>query len=141
MITNKSFLPALAAQSSSTSSLNGSNSFFTLSNIIDTFSLALHSQSSTTFSIQQFFSSPSLSDHELSPTPSVLTLTQALNKDSTQIQEFLSRPELEAIEDELERIVEDSRVVDLQLDESQSTPKARFRKSLSQRFLADEYIQ
>ncbi len=141
MITNKSFLPALAAQNSSTSSLNDSNSSFTLSNIIDTFSLALHSQSSTTFSIQQFFSSLFLSDHELSSTSSVLILTQALNKDSTQIQKFLSRSELEAIENELERIVENSRVVDLQLDESRSTSKTRFQKSLSQRFLADEYIQ
>ncbi len=141
MITNKSSLPALAAQSSSTSSLNGSNSFFTLSNIIDTFSLALHSQSSTTFSIQQFFSSLFLSDHELSSTSSVLILTQALNKDSTQIQKFLSRSELEAIENELEWIVENSHVVDLQLDESWSTSKIRFQKSLSQRFLAIEFIQ
>jgi len=141
MVTNKSFLPALAAQGSSTPSLNGPNSSSTLPNTTDTSSLALHSQGSTTFSIQQSSSSPSLSGHELSPTPPVLTLTQALDKDSAQIQEFLSRPELEAIEDELERIVEDPRVVDLQLDGSRSTPKARFRKGLSQRSLADEYIQ
>ncbi len=134
MIMNKLFLSAFAAQNSLTSSLNDSNSFFTLSNIINTFSLALHSQSSTTFSIQQFFSSFFLSDHELSSTSSMLILTQALNKDSTQIQKFLSRSELEAIENELEWIVENSRVVDLQLDESWSTSKIRFQKNLSQRF-------
>lgn len=140
MIMNKSFLPAFAFQSSSTSSLNDSNSFFTLSNIINTFSLTLHSQSSTTFFIQQFFSSLSLSDHKLfSLTSQVLILTQALNKDSTEIQKFLSRSEFEAIENELEWIVENSCVVDLQLDESQSTSKIRFQKSLSQQFLTIEY--
>lgn len=132
IIMNKSFLSALAAQNSSTSSLNDSNSFFILSNIINTFSLALHSQSSTTFSIQQFFSLLSLSNHKLFSTSSVLILTQALNKDSTQIQKFLSRSELKAIENELEWIVKNSRVVDLQLDESWSTSKIRFQKSLSQ---------
>ncbi|KAL9099828.1 MAG: hypothetical protein Q9163_004722 [Psora crenata] len=139
MVTNKSFVPAL--QPSLTSSLNGPNSSSTLPNTTDTSSLALHSLSSTTPSIRQPSSSPSLSGHELSPTPSVLTLTQALDRDSAQIQKFLSRPESEAIEDELERIVEDPRVVDLQLDGSRSTPKARFRKGLSQRSLAIEYTQ
>lgn len=140
MIMNKSFLSAFAVQSSSTSSLNDSNSFFILSNIINTFSLTLHSQSSTTFFIQQFFSSLSLSDHKLSSlTSQVLILIQALNKDSTQIQKFLSRSEFEAIKNELERIVENSHVVDLQLDESQSTSKIRFQKSLSQQFLTIEY--
>ena len=140
MIMNKSFLSAFAVQSSSTSSLNDSNSFFILSNIINTFSLTLHSQSSTTFFIQQFFSSLSLSNHKLfSLTSQVLILIQALNKDSTQIQKFLSRSEFEAIKNELERIVENSRVVDLQLDESQSTSKIRFQKSLSQQFLTIEY--
>lgn len=119
MIMNKLFLPAFAVQNSLTSSLNDSNSFFILLNIINTFSLTLHSQSLTTFFIQQFFSSLSLSDHKLSSlTSQVLILTQALNKDSTQIQKFLSRSEFKAIENELKWIVENSRVVDLQLDES-----------------------
>jgi len=119
---NKSFLSAFTAQSSLTSSLNDQNFFFTLLIIIDTFSLAFYSQSSTTFSIQQFFPSFSssffLNDHELFSTSSksILNLIETLNKDSTQIQKFLLSSEIEATENELERIVENSRVIDLQLD-------------------------
>lgn len=142
LVTNKSFLPALDAQGSLAPSLDGQNSSFTLPHTADTSSPALIAQDSTTPSIQQSPSPPSLSGHELSPTPpiSTLTLTQKLHKDSTQIKEYLSKSEIEATKDDLERITEDPRVVDLQLDRGQSSPKAKFRKALSQRSLAIEYI-
>ena len=79
-------------------------------------------------------------ESELSPS-STVCLIQALDKDAPVIEEYLSRTEITATEDSLNRTTEDPRVVDLQLAGCRSSLTAKFRKCLSERSLATEYIQ
>ena len=102
------------------------------------FSPSIEAQASTS-SIHPS-SSPPTADG-LSLPKSISSLIEALNRDSVQIEDFLSRSEFEDIRDELKRMIEDPRVVDLQLDKRQLSDKVRFRKCLSQRSLAIEYSQ
>lgn len=67
-------------------------------------------------------------------------LMQALDKAKDSIKEYLSRSEVEATRDVLQRRVEDPRVVDLKLGKKPS-PEATFRKGLGQRSLALEFEQ
>ena len=85
-------------------------------------------------------SSPSSTDDRPLP-KSISNLMKALNKDSVQIKKFLSASGLEHTRDELERLIEDPRVVDLQLDKHLQSDSLKFRKGLSQRSLATEYVQ
>lgn len=64
-----------------------------------------------------------------------------MDSDSSHIKDFLSRSKFQATADNLKRMVEDSRVVDLQLDKVRLSPEAKFRKGLSQRSLAIKYSQ
>jgi hypothetical protein len=80
-------------------------------------------------------------EHELNPvlSKSIEDLIQALNKESRQIKEYLSRSEQEATGKGPAWMTEDPRVVDLQMDGSHSSPEIKFRKGLSQRSLAIEF--
>lgn len=110
-------------------------------NIIDTSISPVNAQPSTTSSIHQS-SSPSSADGDGAfPPKSILSLSQALDSDSSQIKDFLSISKFQATADNLKRMVEDPRVVDLQLDKVRLSPEAKFRKGLSQRSLAIEYSQ
>ena len=71
----------------------------------------------------------------------MVNLIRALNEDENLIKQHLSKPEFEATKDKLQRITEDPRVVDLQLDKGTVSPTAKFRKGLSQRSLAIEYTR
>lgn len=80
----------------------------------------------------------SQSGHDEAAQSSTKLLVKALNKNETLIDEYLSKSETEAIRDELQREVEDPRVIDLKLGKK-PTQEARFRKGLSERSLALEY--
>lgn len=109
--------------------------------IIDTSISPVNAPASTTSSIHQS-SSPSSADGDgaFPPNP-ILSLSQALDSDSSQIKDFLSRSKFQATADNQKRMVENPRVVDLQLDKVRLSPEAKFRKGLSQRSLAIEYSQ
>lgn len=139
-VTNGSSL-SVEAQGSSTPPSDFHNPYPTAPNIIDTSLFPVNAQASTTSSIHQSSSPPSADGDEASPPKSISSLSQALNNDLSQIKDFLSKSEFEATRDGLKRMVEDPRVVDLQLDKGRLSPKARFRKGLSQRSLAIEYSQ
>ncbi len=86
-------------------------------------------------------SPPSAQEHQLNPvlSKSIKDLIQALNKGSKQIKEYLSKSEQEATGKEPAWMIEDPRVVDLQMDGSHLSPEIKFRKGLSQRSLAIEF--
>ncbi len=132
------FSPSVEAQGSSTSFSHPQSPSSAVSNITDTSSSALNTQASTS-STDLSSSPPSADGHSLPK--SISRLIEVLNKSSVQIKEFLSRSEFEDTSDELQRMIEDPRVVDLQLDKRRLSDKVRFRKGLSQRSLAIEYSQ
>ena len=129
------FLPSAEIQGSSTSFSHSPSYSSAVSNINDTSS----APQGSTSSIHLSSSPPSADSHSLPE--SISSLIAALNKDSAQIKDFLSRSELEDTRDELERMTEDPRVVDLQLDKHRQSDIIKFRKCLGQRSLAKEYIQ
>ena len=132
------FSPSLETQSLPIPCSRSQTSTSDVSNITDIFSATLGAQDS--ISSIHLSSSPSSADGHPLPN-SISTLIEALNKSSVQIKDFLSRSEFEDTRDELERMIEDPRVVDLQLDKRRQSDKVRFRKGLSQRSLAIEYSQ
>ena len=132
------FSPSLETQSLPIPCSHSQTSTSDVSNITDTSSATLGTQDS--ISSIHLSSSPSSADGHSLPN-SISSLIEALNKSSVQIKDFLSRSEFEDTRDELERMIEDPRVVDLQLDKRRQSDKVRFRKGLSQRSLAIEYSQ
>lgn len=101
----------------------------------------MNAQASATSSVHQS-SSPSSADGDWALLPkSILSLSQALDSDSSQIKDFLSRSKFQATADSLKRIAEDPRIFNLQLDKGCLSPEAKFRKGLSQRSLAIKYSQ
>ncbi len=70
-----------------------------------------------------------------------LALIQALNNEEDKIKKYLSKLEIDATEGKSSWPQEDSRLVDLQIGEKQSSSNIKFRKVLSQRSLAKEYDQ
>jgi hypothetical protein len=68
-----------------------------------------------------------------------MNLIEALDRDAIAIKEFLSKSKIIAIDDELNRANENSRVVDLRLAVESPSQKAKFRKILSERSLASEF--
>ncbi|KAL9103211.1 MAG: hypothetical protein Q9163_001738 [Psora crenata] len=74
------------------------------------------------------------------PSSSVMGLVNALDEESARIIEFFSQSVVEAIGDAPRQVVDDPRIADLQ-DRGRSTLTAKFRKCLSQRTVAIEYIQ
>jgi len=123
------FSPSVEAQGSSTSFSNPQSPSSAVSNITDTSSSALNTQASTS-STDISSSSPSADGHSLPK--SISSLIEVLNKSSVQIKDFLSRSEFEDTSDELQRMIEDPRVVDLQLDKRRLSDKVRFRKAARQ---------
>jgi len=132
----RSLLPRSYAPCSLAPSLVSQNSL--VRNTIDTSSLAVNSQISIPSSKLQGTTPKSQSGHDKSAQSSTKLLVKALNKNETLIEEYLSKSETEAIRDELQREVEDPRVIDLKLGKK-PTQEARFRKGLSERSLALEY--
>ena len=84
-----------------------------VSNITDTSSATLGTQDS--ISSIHLSSSPSSANGHSLPN-SISSLIEALNKISVQIKDFLSRSEFEDTRNKLERMIEDPRVVNLQLN-------------------------
>ena len=74
-------------------------------------------------------------------TRTITTQIQALDADSSQIKDFLLRLQFEPPGDKLEPIIEDPRIVDLQVENCRPSLKVRFRKGLSQRSLAIEFTE
>ena len=70
-----------------------------------------------------------------------LALIQALNNEEDKIKKYLSKLEIDATEGKSSWPQEDSRLVDLQIGEKQSSSNIKFRKMLSLRSLAKEYDQ
>lgn len=124
-VTNRSTL-SVEAQSSSTFHLNCRNPYPTALNITETFCSPVNAQASTTSSIHQGFFPPSADGDEASPPKSISSLSQALDHDSSQIKDFLSRSKFDAAGDDLKRMVEEPHV-DLQLDKGRLSPKAKSR--------------
>ena len=117
------FSPSLETQSLPIPCSYSQTSTFDVSNITDTSSATLGTQDS--ISSIHLNSSPSSADGHSLPN-SISSLIEALNKTSVQIKDFLSRLEFEDTRDELKRMIEDPRVVDLQLDKHCQSDKVRF---------------
>ena len=110
---------------------------------IDTSSQRIHLQDSIS-SIRETSNPPSTpassSNHQSDPaSTSTVDLVEALDRDETAIKEFLSKSVTIATKDELNRAIEDPRVVDLQFAEGPRSQTAKFRRILSERSLASEF--
>ncbi len=139
-VTKKSSLPPLDDRGSSALSSNRQSSSSPFPNTVDSSSPAGIAQASTPPSSHQTPTPSSPDDHQSSLDPlSTVLLVKALDEDEKLINAYLSRSETDATKDNLQRMIEDPRVVDLRLDKSKSTPEAKLRKGLSQRSLAIEY--
>jgi len=139
-VTKKSSLPPLDDQGSSALSSDRQSSSSPFPNTVDSFSPTGIPQASTPPSSHQTPTPSSPDDHQSSlDPPSTVLLVKALDKDEELINAYLSRSENDATKDNLQRMIEDPRVVDLRLDKSKSTPESKLRKGLSQRSLAIEY--
>ena len=64
-----------------------------------------------------------------------------MDKDAAAIKEFLSKSVPIATKDDLNRAIEDPRVVDLQLTKGPRSQTAKFRRILSERSLASEFSE